>query len=405
MLQRRQDGAERQAGAFVEQAERKALGQAQRVHHELKRQVSVRHRLAGLHLAALRHAGQIGCRLFVAHIALDAVVKRQLAVRAGANAQIIAKRPVIQVVPRLMAGQGKRRGFVMDKSSRRQPRLDGLLHIGGQVVVGQIGRRAGGKQGVGLQRQVIGRQMARAQRQRLFDIGQRLLQRLAGQGVHDVQIEGVEVAAGLLGGAARFVGAMNAPQRAQVAGVKALHANRQPVYPRRAIAGELGDFQRAGVGFQGDFCVRVELEPGVQRAQQAVDMRRAEQAGRAAAHEHRLHPPAPDQGQGAFQVGNQRVDIAVLVQRAARLVRVEVAIRAFAHAPGKVNVQRQGRQAVQPPGGGARVKLQRNHACPSSASLAASARMAWPRWLTAFLAAASICATDTLSPCAWNSGS
>lgn len=113
-------------------------------------------------------------------------------------------------------------------------------------------------------------------------IGQRLLQRLAGQGVHDVQIEGVEVAAGLLGGAARFVGAMNAPQRAQVAGVKALHANRQPVYPRRAIAGELGDFQRAGVGFQGNFCVRVELEPGVQRAQQAVDMRRAEQAGRAA---------------------------------------------------------------------------------------------------------------------------
>ena len=67
LFQRRQDGTERQAGALVEQAQRKALGQAQRVHHELKRQIGVRHRLAGLHLAALRHAGQIGRRLFVAH--------------------------------------------------------------------------------------------------------------------------------------------------------------------------------------------------------------------------------------------------------------------------------------------------------------------------------------------------
>ena len=74
-----------------------------------------------------------------------------------------------------------------------------------------------------------------------------------------------------LGGAARFVGAMNAPQRAQVAGVKALHANRQPVYPRRAIAGELGDFQRAGVGFQRDFAVGFKGQAGANVGQHAIN--------------------------------------------------------------------------------------------------------------------------------------
>src|SRR3989344_4128931 len=72
---------------------------------------------------------------------------------------------------------------------------------------------------------------------------------------------------------------------------------------------------------------------------------RSIQAGRAAADEDAVHRAAPDEGQRGFQVGHQRVDVALLghpciARRIAAtfavLMRVEVAVRAFLEAPRQV---------------------------------------------------------------------
>ena len=76
-----------------------------------------------------------------------------------------------------------------------------------------------------------------------------------------------------------------------------------------------------------------------------------------AAPENRLGVPPPRKivsigrpcasGSSAAQVAQQRVDVLDVRQRAARFVGVEVAVRALAHAPRQVHVERQRRQAVE----------------------------------------------------------
>jgi len=45
--------------------------------------------------------------MFVTHFAHNAVVVRQLAVRAGADAQIVSELPVVEVMPALLPMAGK----------------------------------------------------------------------------------------------------------------------------------------------------------------------------------------------------------------------------------------------------------------------------------------------------------
>ncbi len=71
-------------------------------------------------------------------------------------------------------------------------------------------------------------------------------------------------------------------------------------------------FKRAGVGLHGDFAVRLHAQARAQAANQAVDTLRAEQAGRAATNEHAVHGAPPDQRQAGFQIGHQRIDVALL---------------------------------------------------------------------------------------------
>jgi hypothetical protein len=48
--------------------------------------------------------------------------------------------PVVEVVPALPARLGEGRGFVVRVAGGGQPGLDGFLHVGAQVVVGQFRR-------------------------------------------------------------------------------------------------------------------------------------------------------------------------------------------------------------------------------------------------------------------------
>ena len=162
------------------------------------------------------------------------------------------------------------------------------------------------KQGVGFQREVIGRKVGGAEAQRRIDVLLSLLQRLLRQGVHQVEVDVVEMRLRNADRAARLFAVVNAAQRLQLRGIEALDADREAVDAASAVVAELGRFERAGIGFQRDFRIGGEIEPGAERRQQFLDRARGEQARRAAAEEYRIHAPAPDLRQGELQVGDQR---------------------------------------------------------------------------------------------------
>src|SRR3990167_8016889 len=140
-----------------------------------------------------------------------------------------------------------------------------------------------------------------------------------------------------------FIGSVDAPQRAQMRIVETLDAERQTVYTGLAISREASRFHRAGIGLQRDLRTEVERQQHAYLAQNLRNTLAAQQAGRAAAEEHRINLAPPDLRQGQFQVVNQRGYIFLLRKRAARLMRIEIAIRTLAHAPRDVDIQRQWR--------------------------------------------------------------
>jgi hypothetical protein len=227
-----------------------------------------------------------------------------------------------------------------------------------------------------------------------------LFQRLAGQREHQVEVEVVEVGVRDLDRLLRLVLVVDAAQRLQMPAVEALDADRQAVDAAGAVGLELLGLEGAGIGFHRDLGVDLQRQQRAHVGQQAVQRCRRHQAGRAAADEHRVDLAAPDQRQRLFEVGAQRVQVGLLRHRAVRFVRIEIAVRALAHAPGPVDVQRQRRQRRQVQrtglqvlqGGGGRISRRGIRCWDAVAdgfdrdhfSFSTRARMAWPRWEMAF---------------------
>ena len=102
LVQRPDDGGDFKAGALAEHRHRKAFGEPQRIHHEFEGQVLARDFVLLGHRRAPTEMVEVTVRLFEACLAQDAIGKRQLAVRPRADAQIVAKAPVVEVVPALL---------------------------------------------------------------------------------------------------------------------------------------------------------------------------------------------------------------------------------------------------------------------------------------------------------------
>ena len=113
--------------------------------------------------------------------------------------------------------------------------------------------------------------MRRPQSQRLPHVLRLVFQRLAGQRVHDVEVEGIEGLRGFFDRRNRLGTVMDTPQHLQMRIIKTLHANRQAVHASAAKGLEAVFLERAGVGFEGDFAVCIQLEPGADVTQQAID--------------------------------------------------------------------------------------------------------------------------------------
>ena len=274
----------------------KAGVQTQRVEHELEGQVGARHLDALGHEAPQRSVLQVGGRLPEAHLAHDAVRKRQLAVRARPDAQVVAELPVIHVVAAGLTGARVRGDLVVVETGLRHARLDPLMNGGRRIIVGQR-RRKLGEDGVGLQRQLVERQVRRRQRQRHFNVGLRLRERLTGQRVHQVEVEGRVVALRDLHGSKCLRSVMHAAERLQVTIVERLHADRQPRDAGIAIGCKAARLEAAGIGLQRDLAIRRQRQQRTHVGQQPFKALGAHQTGRAAADEDGFDPPSPHQRQ------------------------------------------------------------------------------------------------------------
>jgi hypothetical protein len=101
---------------------------------------------------------------------------------------------------------------------------------------------------VGLQRELVARQVRRAERQRLLDVGERLIQRPAPAGPYiRSRLTSSNSSTAGRGGRARLRRIVHAAERLQVARIEALHADRQPRDAGVAVALEAPALERAGV--------------------------------------------------------------------------------------------------------------------------------------------------------------
>ena len=101
----------------------------------------------------------------------------ELAVRTGADAEVVAEAPVVQVVPALRAAPRIGRDFVLLEPRGGEPRLASDLHREGHLVVGQA-RRPTLERRAGLQRQLVMRNVRGLECERLLQVRQRVVQRL-----------------------------------------------------------------------------------------------------------------------------------------------------------------------------------------------------------------------------------
>jgi hypothetical protein len=130
--------------------------------------------------------------------------------------------------------------------------------------------------------------------------------------------------------------------------VESLCAERDAIDAGIAITAEPAVLDGARICFERHLDVRCERHERASGFEKAPDFVRCEQARRAAAEEYR-NERASLRGAGLDRkVLDQRVDVLLLRNDFRRGVRVEVAVRALAHAPGHVHVQRQRRQRVHP---------------------------------------------------------
>ena len=230
--------------------------------------------------------------------------------RAGADADVVAKLPVVQVVLALVAWAGVGRHLVALHARSLGGCHQVVEHVKGRVFVGQALGRLGGKTGVGLHREVIEREVGRLEGQGGVQVVLQVGHGLAGQGVHQVDVEGVERNARFFDGGLGLIAVVHAAQGLEFGIVKTLHADGQSVHAGVSKALETVFLEGARVGLQGDFAAGLQGQARADVGQQAVDAGGREQAGRAPADEDGVHLAAPHQGQGGFQVGHEGGQVA-----------------------------------------------------------------------------------------------
>ena len=228
--------------------------------------------------------------------------------RAGTDAEVVAEGPVIEVVARTMPRACVRGDLVVAESRLRGHALDALLHLGRHVVVRQH-RGLGREQRVRLEREVVVRQVRRRQGERLCEVALEPRHVLAGQCVHQVEVEGRKVAGRRLGRRDRLGPVVHPTQRRKRPVIETLHAERQPIDAGLAESAKAFALERAGIGLQRHLGIDRHAQHRPYARQQPVDRLGREEAWGAAADEDRLQRSPPHHRQRRLQVRRQCLDV------------------------------------------------------------------------------------------------
>src|SRR5262249_33839378 len=185
---------------------------------------------------------EILVRLPVADLAQYALRKRELRMRAGSDAEIIAEAPVVEVVPALAHRERERRGMVEGVAHRAGGRferaLDRVADFGRRVVVRQR-RRITVKERIRLDREVIEGKMRRTVAERDPYVRASVVRRLPGKRVHQVEVDVIEDRERSGGRGMRLALVVHAPQSLEVACLEALHPEREPIHARLPVPPQL----------------------------------------------------------------------------------------------------------------------------------------------------------------------
>src|SRR5690606_35931827 len=311
------EGGEVETGARRVQGRLDPVHQPQGVHHEFEGQLVRRHRLpAG---APVPVPGQViggGAGLAGAQ---DAALPGagDLAVGAGADAEVVAKAPVVEVVAGLVPRPGPGGHLVGAKAGGGQVFLPGILD-GPQHLLVRQGRGAFVEDGIGLDGELVPGQVGGVEIAGEAQVRQGLVGGLPRQAVHQVEVEvGEAGGAGGVDGGDGGGAVVYAAQLVQLAVVETLHADGQAVDPGGAVAGETPPLQGAGVGLEGDLDVRVKADQPLRAVEDGGDAPGGEQAGGAAADENGGEAPALDVVELGGEVRQQRPQIGLLGNLAA----------------------------------------------------------------------------------------
>jgi hypothetical protein len=215
--------------------------------------------------------------------------RRKPAMRAGPRADIIAIAPIDQIVAAFRARMRMVGDFIGGQPGRFSQLLGGLVETGGQIILRDHQRAGFLQQGigrVGLDGELIEREMAGVEGQRLFQFGAPGGVALPGAGIDEIERDATKMRRRQLQRRQRFGFVVQSPQRFQRIIVQRLHPQRDAVHPRRRIIGEPGGVGRGWIGFQGDLGI-VRHRPELGDARQDAPRRAARhQRGGAAAEEH-----------------------------------------------------------------------------------------------------------------------
>src|SRR6266478_6574852 len=134
---------------------------------------------------------------------------------------------------------------------------------------------------------------------------------------------------------------MNAPQGGEPLLIEALRAERYARHAGRPVFAKRAAFDGPRVRLQSHLEVVREAELAARRGEQLGDRLRCKQARRAAAEEDAVHFAPGDPRRLCLEIAYQPLQVRAVRQLAVQRVGIEIAVRALAHAPGKVHVKRE----------------------------------------------------------------
>ena len=171
--------------------------------------------------------------------------------------------------------------------------------------------------------------------------------------------------------------------------VECLHAEREPVHPRRGVAGEAAGFDGAGIGLERDLEIGSGGPQGFHARDDRGDTLGRHERGRAAAEEETGDDARTRLRCVMLELGCECRTKAPLLEVLAH-VAVEVAIGAFREAEGPMDVDAETRRVARGSPCPARLRHALRDRTHGAKQAAISLRKASARWLIASLAAGSI---------------